>query len=146
MQLYTIGFTQKSAENFFGSLRANGVRRLVDIRLRPDGQLSGFAKQADLTYFLHALAAGCGYVHWPQLAPTKEILAAYRNGGDWPEYVARFERLMDERNVPDTLDPTEFTAKLTCLLCSEATPDQCHRRLVAERMAAHWPGVEIIHL
>ncbi|MGQ0603696.1 MAG: DUF488 domain-containing protein [Anaerolineales bacterium] len=146
MKLYTIGFTQKSAEKFFKILCVNGIRRLVDIRLKPDGQLSGFAKQGDLPYLLRELAAGCEYLHLPQLAPTKEILTAYRAGGDWPDYVARFEKLMDERTIPDTLNRAEFAIKPACLLCSEATPDQCHRRLVAERMAAHWPGVEIIHL
>ena len=146
IKLYTIGFTQKTAQDFFERLRRNGVRRLVDIRVHPGGQLSGFAKQEDLPYFLRELADGCGYVHLPVLAPTKEILKDYRDDGDWPRYVARFEQLMDERDVPNSLDRAEFEATPACLLCSEATPEQCHRRLVAERLAAHWPGVEIIHL
>ncbi len=146
IKLYTIGFTQKTAQDFFERLRRNGVRRLVDIRVHPGGQLSGFAKQEDLPYFLHELADGCGYVHLPMLAPTKEILKDYRDDGDWPRYVTRFEQLMDERDVPNSLDRAEFEATPTCLLCSEATPEQCHRRLVAERLAAHWPDVEIIHL
>jgi uncharacterized protein (DUF488 family) len=49
MRLYTIGFTQKSAETFFDLLRQHGVQRLVDIRLNPNGQLSGFAKQNPLS-------------------------------------------------------------------------------------------------
>lgn len=79
MKLYTIGFTQKHAETFFALLRQNGVRRLVDIRLNPGGQLSGFAKQEDLPYFLAHLADGCGYLHLPELAPTKELLTEYRS-------------------------------------------------------------------
>ncbi len=146
MNLFTIGFTQKSAQAFFERLRQNGVRRLVDIRLNPGGQLSGFAKQDDLPYFLDRLASGCQYIHLPLLAPTKEILGDYRADGDWPRYVARFEQLMDERRIPETLDPAEFESLASCLLCSEPTPQQCHRRLVAERMAARWPGVEIVHL
>lgn len=146
MKLYTIGFTQKTAEEFFGLLRGNGVRRLVDIRIHPGGQLSGFAKQEDLPYFLRELAGGCEYVHLPLLAPTKEILKDYRADGNWPRYVIRFEQLMGERNVPAILKPSDFEAAPSCLLCSEATPEQCHRRLVAERMAMHWPEVDIIHL
>ena len=146
MKLYTIGFTQKTAQEFFELLRRNGVRRLVDIRVHPGGQLSGFAKQEDLPYFLRELADGCGYVHLPVLAPTKEILKDYRDDGDWPRYVTRFEQLMDERDVPNSLDRAGFEATPACLLCSEATPEQCHRRLVAERLAAQWPGVEVIHL
>ena len=146
MKLYTLGFTQKTAQEFFELLRTHGVRRLVDIRVHPGGQLSGFARQDDLPYFLDKLADGCAYVHLPALAPTKEILKDYRADGDWPRYVLRFEQLMDERAVPASIARAEFETRPSCLLCSEATPEQCHRRLVAERLAAHWPGVEIIHL
>lgn len=145
MKLFTLGFTKKSAERFFGLLQENQVKRLVDIRLHPDGQLAGFAKQRDLAYFLSRLA-NCDYHHLEILAPTEEILATYRKDHQWPTYVQRFEALMDERNVPHVLDRHFFEAERCCLLCSEATPEQCHRRLVAERLAQHWPGTEIIHL
>ena len=146
MRLYTIGFTQKRAETFFELLRRNGVQRLVDIRVSPDGQLAGFARKDDLPYFLDRLAHGCGYIHLPELAPTKEILKEYRTDGDWERYVWRFEDLMDERGIPTALSREDFETQVSCLLCSEATPEQCHRRLVAERLAAHWPDVEIVHL
>ena len=145
MRIYTIGFTQKSAERFFALLREHGVTRLVDIRLRPDGQLSGFAKSGDLAYFLRALA-DCDYQHLPELAPTGQILSDYRKGGDWNQYVASFEALMDQRRIPERLDRRAFTDQTCCLLCSEATPDQCHRRLVAERLAGAWGDIDIIHL
>ncbi len=146
MILYTIGFTQKSAQQFFDLLRQHGVQRLVDIRLKPSGQLAGFAKQNDLPYFLEHLADGCQYLHLPILAPDKEILSDYRQDEDWSRYVERFEALMDERHIPEQLDREIFETTTCCLLCSEATPEQCHRRLVAERLQAHWPEVEIIHL
>jgi uncharacterized protein (DUF488 family) len=146
MKIYTIGFSQKTAEHFFGMLRANRIQRLVDIRLRPDGQLAGFARKADLPYFLQELADGCQYVHRPDLAPTSEILDDYRQDKDWHRYVARFQQLMDERQVPQMLEPSDFEQTSSVLLCSEATPEHCHRRLVAERMAATWSEVEIIHL
>ena len=145
MRLYTIGFTKKPAEQFFTLLKEQQVERLVDIRLNPTGQLSGFAKQQDLQYFLCQLAR-CDYSHLPDLAPTDDILSAYRKDHRWTTYVQRFEALMDERNVPQSLDRSLFEAQACCLLCSEATPDQCHRRLVAERLARHWHGTEIIHL
>lgn len=146
MKLYTIGFTQKRAETFFGLLQHNGIQQVVDIRLNPGGQLSGFAKQEDLPYFLDRLAGGCRYIHMLELAPTKEILDEYRSGLSWEEYAPRFQALMDERRIPESLNQSVFLEQVSCLLCSEAGPEKCHRRLVAERMAAHWPGVEIIHL
>jgi uncharacterized protein (DUF488 family) len=145
VRLYTIGFTQKSAERFFTLLREHGVQRLVDIRLRPDGQLSGFAKGGDLAFFLRELA-GCDYIHRPELAPTAQILGDYRKGGSWDQYVASFEALMDERGIPHQLDQRIFTEQTCCLLCSEATPEQCHRRLVAERFAKTWGDIDVIHL
>ena len=144
--LYTIGFTQKSARQFFDLLQSVGVRRVVDTRLAPGGQLSGFANGRDLPFFLDRLVDGCNYVHQPLLAPTKEILGEYRDNHDWDQYVRRFEALMDERNVPDILDRSAFADEPACLLCSEHPPDQCHRRLVAERLAQAWRGVEVIHV
>lgn len=145
MRLYTIGFTQKSAQQFFELLQQNGVQCLVDIRLHPGGQLSGFAKQADLRYFLDRLI-GCDYQHLSVLAPDEEFLVQYRRDHDWSRYAECFEALMDERDVPQILDRSAFERTVICLLCSEAQPERCHRRLVAERLARAWPAVEIVHL
>jgi len=146
MKIYTIGFTQKKAQDFFEILRRHRVRRLVDIRLKPNGQLAGFARQADLPYFLSELADGCTYLHLPELSPTEELFTEYRAARNWAEYVLRFEALMDQRDIPARLLMDDFIAADTCLLCSEAAPDHCHRRLVAERLAKAWPDVQIIHL
>jgi uncharacterized protein (DUF488 family) len=145
MKIYTIGFTKKSAERFFALLRENQIGRLIDIRLKPGGQLAGFAKGGDLAYFLRELI-DCEYHHFDFLAPTEDILKAYRQDKDWERYERRFEALMDERDVLDRLDPDFFVEKPCCLLCSEDTPDHCHRRLVAERLARSWPDVEVVHL
>ncbi len=145
MKIYTIGFTKKSAERFFGLLQDNHIGKLIDVRLKPDGQLSGFAKKDDLTYFLRELA-GCEYHHFDFLAPSDGILKAYRQDKNWQRYEQHFETLMDERDVLNRLDPAFFTEKSCCLLCSEDTPDKCHRRLVAERLARSWLDVEIVHL
>jgi uncharacterized protein (DUF488 family) len=146
MILYTIGFTQKNAQQFFEHLSASSVEVLVDIRLNPHGQLAGFAKQVDMPYFLQHLANGCRYRHLPEVAPTKEILSDYRADQDWPRYVRRFEALMDQRCIPQALDQSLFVNSICCLLCSEPTAVQCHRRLVAERMARHWNMLEVVHL
>jgi uncharacterized protein (DUF488 family) len=145
VKLYTIGFTKKSAQRFFELLDESKVQRLIDIRLNPHGQLSGFSKQEDLAFFLDRLI-GCEYHHLPVLAPTEDILKSFRADRKWDRYVQRFESLMDERNVPVALDRSLFTDAPGCLLCSEATPEKCHRRLVAERLAKAWPEFEIVHL
>jgi uncharacterized protein (DUF488 family) len=143
--LYTIGFTQKTAEVFFTLLQTNGVKVLVDIRLKPDSQLSGFAKGRDLPYFLNRLI-GCDYVHQPLMTPTDDLLNRYRDDKSWDNYEVDFKRLLNERNVIAHLDRAWLAANPACLLCSEHEPDHCHRRLVAEYMAARWPEVQIVHL
>lgn len=145
MEVYTIGFTKRSAASFFGALRAKGIRRLIDVRLNNSSQLAGFTKQEDLRYFLRELC-GADYLHEPMLAPTVEILNSYKkNGADWSEYERRFLALMDDRRPDLKLDRGLFQVP-TVLLCSEARPDHCHRRLVAEYLQRKWGGLEIIHL
>ncbi len=145
MKIYTIGFTKKSAKKFFELLKDNHVGRLIDIRLKPGGQLAGFAKKDDLAYFLRELL-DCEYYHFDFLAPSDDILAVYRKDKNWQRYEQQFEALMDERDISSRLDSAFFAEKPCCLLCSEDRPDKCHRRLVAERLARQWPGVEIVHL
>ncbi len=144
MRVYTIGFTKKSAETFFELLRDSGAKRLIDIRLNNVSQLAGFAKRDDLAYFLRRICR-MEYAHMPDLAPTQELLDAYRNKGlDWQEYEKQFLTLMSDRRIEKM--PIKRLIANACLLCSEDTADHCHRRLVAEYLQEHWGDIEIIHL
>ena len=145
MEIHTIGFTQSTAEDFFGRLKQAGVRRLLDVRLNNTSQLAGFAKARDLPYFLDELI-GASYQHEPLLAPSAAILDAYKKqGGEWAAYVRDFDALLAERRIESVLDPADFETA-TALLCSEATAEHCHRRLVCEYLARHWPEVKAVHL
>ena len=144
MRLYTIGFTRKSAERFFGLLRQAGVRRVIDVRLQNESQLAGFAKKADLPWLLRELA-GIEYSHLRVLSPTKDLLdRRLRSGLPWPEYEREFVALLRERKVEREVGK-EVLAD-ACLLCAEDSPDECHRRLVAEYLARHLGSIEIVHL
>lgn len=145
MEIYTIGFTQTTAEHFFNRLSDAGVERLLDVRLNNSSQLAGFAKAKDLPYFLQRLV-GATYEHEPVLAPTQGILDAYKKQkGDWSSYEATFLDLLRHRRVEAVLSPADFE-RHTALLCSEATAEHCHRRLVCEYLGAHWPSVHAVHL
>ena len=142
--LFTIGFAGKSAKDFFEKLRHAGVRRLVDTRLNNVSQLAGFTKKRDLEYFLHAIA-DIEYIHDTQLAPTKDILDGYKKKRiDWDQYELCFRQLMEHRQPDKRLSPDDLDH--ACLLCSEPTPEHCHRRLVAEYLRTHWESVDIQHL
>lgn len=144
LKLFTIGFTKKTAENFFTLLKTAGVRRVLDIRLNNASQLAGFAKCQDLRFFLKAVC-DIDYHHLPELAPTQEILDSYRkNKQGWPRYEREFLKLLSDRQVEKTV--SRNLVDHGCLLCSEESPDHCHRRLVAEYLHKHWGNVEINHL
>jgi uncharacterized protein (DUF488 family) len=144
MIVYTIGFTKKSAESFFTTLKNSGARRLLDVRLNNVSQLAGFSKRDDLRYFVRAIC-NIDYVHDVTLAPTQALLDAYKKGGgDWPVYEHDFLELMRQRRIEDTLSREVVDG--ACLLCSEATARHCHRRLVAEYLQRAWGDLQIKHL
>ena len=145
MEIYTIGFTKKGAREFFELLEGADIERLVDVRLSNQSQLAGFAKRDDLTYFLDEIL-GCEYVHEPELAPTKELLDGYRGDGmTWEEYEGEFFELMEERGIEERFTEGDFSPN-TVLLCSEHTPEHCHRRLIVEYLDGAWGDVEAVHL
>lgn len=146
MILYTIGFTQKSAEEFFETIKYRSIEMLVDVRLFNSTQLAGFAKKKDLEYFLDKIC-GCKYEHKVEYAPTKKILEDYKNGKiTWDSYKLQYEFLMDERKaVKDFEKCFNNIYGSVCLLCAEPTAEHCHRRLLAEMIKKELNDVEIIH-
>ena len=146
MKIYTIGFTQKSAEQFFELIKSNEIDLLVDVRLNNVSQLAGFAKNKDLQYFLKEIC-GTKYIHCDEYAPTKDLLERYRKGiTTWDEYTVEYREIMNKRGGYKRFANRFSDNKRVCLLCSEATPEKCHRRLLAELIAETGQIEEIIHL
>jgi uncharacterized protein (DUF488 family) len=144
MKIFTIGFTKRSAREFFTSLSLAEVKRLIDVRLNNVSQLAGFSKRDDLKFFLDVIC-GIPYVHVPELAPTQDLLDDYKKvSKNWAEYETRFNALIDERHIEHIVSREMLES--ACLLCSEHTPEYCHRRLVAEYLREKWGDVEISHL
>lgn len=134
--IYTIGFTQKTAERFFDLLRSAKVEKVVDVRLNNSSQLAGFAKRQDLIFFLREICHA-EYVHLPDLAPTQQMLDAYKKtGGSWSVYESDFLALMSDRRVEKSVS-RELVSD-ACFLCSEHDAHFCHRRLVAEYLSRKW--------
>ncbi len=143
MNLYTIGFTKKTAEQFFELLKKNGVKKILDIRLNNKSQLAGFAKAPDLEYFLKI--SGIGYEHLPEYAPDKELLDGYKKKKIcWEDYEKKYLDLIRERNAINSIKKLEFDN--SCLLCSEDEPIKCHRRIFAEFIKKNISEINIIHL
>lgn len=145
MEIFTIGFTKKTAGEFFGLLKRHGIRQLVDVRLNNVSQLAGFTKRDDLEYFLREICDSV-YIHKPLLAPTQGMLDKYKKErGSWDDYEKAFLALMDERKIEEQLDRSLFDIP-TVLLCSEPTPEHCHRRLVVDYLKQKWGGFAVNHL
>lgn len=143
--MYTIGFSRKTAAEFFQALRRAGIKRVVDVRLNNTSQLAGFTKRGDLTFFLKELC-NAEYTHETLLAPTYDLLRLYkREAGDWNEYESRFLALMASRKIEERLNPALLDGP-TVFLCSEPSAEHCHRRLVLEYLRDRWGPFEIVHL
>lgn len=144
MNLYTIGFTHKTAEQFFEKLLKNGIKRLIDIRLNNRSQLAGFTKAEDLKYFLKKIG-NIEYIYISEFAPTKELLNDYKDRKiKWEEYEKKYKKILEDRKIADDLDFDLFNN--ACLLCSEDSPEKCHRRLVAEYIKEIKNNINIFHL
>ncbi|MFN3740364.1 MAG: DUF488 family protein [Thermodesulfovibrionales bacterium] len=146
MKIYTIGYTKKTAEEFFNTLRKHKICQIVDIRENNTSQLAGFTKRDDLRFFAKEILQA-SYIHLPELAPDKEIRRFYKRNKNWQEYVENFLKLMGNRHIPEKFKDREVFIFPFVLLCSESSPDNCHRRLIAELLKkVLYPEAEIIHL
>ena len=144
IKLYTIGFTKKTARQFFELLKKNNVKKLVDVRINNSSQLAGFAKGADLEYFAEAIC-GIQYEFVADFAPTKELLSDYQNKKiTWEEYKQTYRSLIETRKVTEKYDIKEFDH--ACFLCSEPTAEQCHRGLLVEYFWESNPDIQFVHL
>ena len=146
MKIFTIGFTQKFASEFFDKIKNNNIELLIDIRLNNVSQLAGFAKGRDLKYFLKEIC-NCDYTHDDMFAPTKELLDNYRAKKiSWEDYEQIFKSIIKERKIDEHFKKLYSTKSRVCLLCTEPTPEKCHRRLVGEYLNKHINDIEIIHI
>lgn len=145
-KVFTIGFTKKTAEEFFSLLENHEVRKIIDVRLYNSSQLLGFSKYPDIKFFTERIL-GIDYVQDLKFAPTERILDSYKKKYiDWRGYEEAFAALMAKRNIDDYIKKNYADETNFCLLCTEQSPLTCHRRLVAEKIAEILGDVEIFHL
>ena len=144
MEICTIGTSGITAERFFGALSDAGVSFLVDTRLHPNSQLTGYAKQDSLIYFLDKIL-GIGYRHEPLLTPSDEKLKKYRSKTiSWETYAEGYSTKLKASNLRDNIYLKEWGDR-PVLLCSESTPKYCHRRLAAEYLKEIFPNVKSVN-
>lgn len=143
-KLFTIGFTKKSAREFFELLQANSIELLADIRLNNTSQLAGFTKKNDFEYFLSLF--DIDYEHWAKFAPPKEVFKKYKKDGDWESFEKSYREHIHINSLIEGEDIAKALENRVCLLCSESTAKHCHRRLLAEMIRDRVGEIEIVHL
>lgn len=143
--IFTIGFTEKRAADFFNLLKTADIKTVIDVRLNNKSQLSGFSKKDDLQFFLREIG-NIDYVEAKDLAPDAEMLSNYQKKKiSWDEYADGYLNLIAKRNVERLFDENQLIGN--CLLCSEHLPHHCHRRLAAEYLRSQWGSkITITHL
>lgn len=146
-ELFTIGFTQKTAERFFSLISKANIQLLVDVRLNNKSQLAGFTRGTDLEFFLKKLC-NCHYKHSIEYAPDKSLLQAYKNNKtpiSWSEYTDRYTSIIIKRNALEKFKEILDSADRICLLCSEPRPENCHRGILASMLAERYQ-IKVTHL
>lgn len=145
-KIFTVGSARKTAEEFFTLLEYNGVKKIIDVRLNNTSQLLAFAKYPDIEYFTRKILSG-EYFHDKRFAPSEKILVRYKkNVIGWDDYEKEFADLMAYRDIETYIADKYSTQENYCLLCTEVSPENCHRRLVAEKIREVLGDVEIVHL
>lgn len=144
MEVYTAGFTKWLAEDFFEKLNALNINKLIDIRLRPNSQLSGFTREVNFSYFLKKLSH-VEYEHQINLAPTKELLNRRRkNNLSWQEFESEYLNLITEDILEYCLK--EISKQNILFLCSESEPQFCHRRVLTDKLLSLNSELKVTHL
>lgn len=139
-KIFTIGFSGKKPDDFLDILNAAKINCVWDIRLWRTSRFVPFYSGTNL-----AATLGSRYEYHPEFAPTTDILASYKDGCiTWPDYERMYRELLTTRNPTAGLALNSLDR--ICLLCTEKSATQCHRRLAAEYIAEQFPSIEIVHL
>jgi len=142
--LYTIGYEKLLPPELLNELQTAGVRRLIDVRYRPQSRRPGMSK----TRLGEMLGDhGIAYEHRKPLGTPPDIRWFFKNNRT-AEGRAAFERHIEDEHAAD-LDALAAElphAPATALMCLEADPAVCHRRVLAERLSARLPALEVVDL
>ncbi|HEX8105407.1 MAG TPA: DUF488 domain-containing protein [Solirubrobacteraceae bacterium] len=145
MKLFTIGYEQLQPGPLTAELTAAGVRRVIDVRFRPQSRRPGMSK----TKLGERLGDhGIAYEHRRALGTPHELRALFHAGRIEEGRAGYRAHLEADPEAAEALD--DLAAELrrrgtppTALLCLEADPAVCHRRVVCELLAERLPGLRV---
>ncbi len=142
--IWTIGYQKLFPQTLVAELEAAGVRRVLDVRLRPQSRRPGMSKTR-----LGALLAehGIAYEHRRELGTPLEIRGLYRAGHNERAAIAYREHIeSDSQQEIDELAASLASSPRTALLCLEENPAECHRRVLTDALRVRLNGLEVVDL
>jgi uncharacterized protein (DUF488 family) len=142
--VWTIGYEKLLPQALMAELEAAGVQRVIDVRFRPQSRRPGMSKTR-----LAAMLAehGIAYEHRRALGTPADLRVLFR-AGRLQEAVAAYRRHV-EATAPDELDALAVEldgAPRTALLCLEADPAGCHRRVVTDALRERRADLAVVDL
>ena len=139
--LWTIGYEQLWPDALVAELSSAGVQRVLDVRFRPQSRRPGMSKTR---LALKLAEHGIAYEHRRELGTPLEIRGLFR-AGHLEEARAAY-RAQVAGEALDALAAELDRGPRTALLCLEANPAGCHRRVVAELLVERRPGLVVVDL
>lgn len=129
MQLFTIGYEAISYSELTEALHGHGIQTVLDVRQNPISRKPGFSKRA---LSLRLQSDGFSYEHMKDLGCPPEIREEYRDTQNWGLYIERFQSHLAQ--IESSLQALAYRTRFECcaLMCFEANPNYCHRKLIAE--------------
>ena len=142
--VYTIGHSNRSIDEFIGLLTQNGVQLVVDIRKMPRSRHNPQFESGALQQAVER--AGIHYVHEPLLGGLRRARKDSVNDG-WRN--TSFRGFADYMATDDFKQGLEALLRRsastrTAIMCAEAVPWRCHRTLVADALKA--AGRRVLHI
>ena len=142
--IWTIGYEKLRPESLVAELEAAGVERVIDVRFRPQSRRPGMSKtRLGERLGDHRIA----YEHRRELGTPADLRWLFHQGRT-AEAAEAYRRHVDE-HAPAALD--RLAAELddgprTALLCLEADPAGCHRRVITEALCERRAALDVIDL
>jgi uncharacterized protein (DUF488 family) len=143
-ELFTVGYEGSTIESFIDSLRANNISCVLDVRALPLSRKPGFSK----TQLAGRLTrAQIGYIHLPELGTPKAIRDNLKSTRDYAAFFEKMEKYLAGKKDAIRQAYNHVTSARCCLMCFERLAEQCHRRIVAEKIrATNGDDLQITHI
>lgn len=130
--IYTIGYEERTIDEFLGRLKRNGITILIDVREIPYSRKRDFSKSRISE---HLESAGIKYIHVGKLGSPKPLREKLHRDKDYDSFFDGYRGYLETLNDDvEELYEEVIAHEVSCLMCMERDPFQCHRMVVAKKI------------